>query len=183
MPYVTYVVIIVCVINYIREYQLEQNEPYDIALQKCGALIKPISSYKELYRLITAGFVHMGIPHLLMNLYCMYYLGSAMENYLGHLLFVILFFGSIILGNLCTLFLGNECSISGGLSSGLYGLMAFELKIIYMFGGLSAILSSPSFMITIIINIGFNFMSGVGYKAHLGGAIFGLLFAVIIAII
>ena len=61
--------------------------------------------------------------------------------------------------------------------------MCFELKIIVMLGGVGAILSNSSLLLTIILNISLNFMSGVGYKAHLGGAIFGLLFAVIIAII
>lgn len=183
MPYITYVVIIICVVNYIREYQLQQSEPYDVALQKCGALIKPLSSNKELYRLLTAGFVHMSIPHLLMNMYCMYYLGRALESYLGHFLFAILLLGSIIAGNICTLRLGNEYSISGGLSGGLYGLMCFELKIIVMLGGIGAILSNGSLLLTIILNISLNFMPGVGYKAHLGGAIFGLLLALIVAII
>ena len=183
MPYITYIVIIICVVNYIRQYQLEQVESLDAALQKCGALIKPLSSNKEIYRLLTAGFVHMSIPHLLMNMYCMYYLGSAMESYLGHFLFLLLLLGSIIAGNICTLNLGDECSISGGLSGGLYGLMCFELKIIVMLGGVGTILSNSSLLLTIILNISLNFMSGVGYKAHLGGAIFGLLFAVIIAII
>ncbi len=183
MTYITYIVIIVCVLNYIRQYQLEQNEPQDVALQKCGALIKPLSSNKELYRLLTAGFVHMSIPHLVMNLYCMYYLGASLERYLGHPLFTVLLLGSIIAGNICTIRLGNEYSISGGLSGGLYGLMCFELKVMVMLGGIGTILNSPSLMLTIILNISLNFMSGVGYKAHLGGAIFGLLFAIILALI
>ena len=70
--YITFIIILFCILNYIRECQLQKDDSYDVAMQKSGALIKPLSSYKELYRLVTAGFVHFGIAHLVMNLYCMY---------------------------------------------------------------------------------------------------------------
>ena len=149
----------------------------DIALQKCGALIKPLYTKKELYRLLTAGFVHMNIGHLLMNLYCMYNLGCYIEMLLGHGMFLVLILGSIIVGNICALFIGNDISISAGLSGGIYGLLAFEIKFILMIGGISAIIGNRSLMVTILINLSFNFMPGVGWKAHLGGFIFGMLFS------
>lgn len=175
--YITFIIILFCILNYIRECQLQKDDSYDVAMQKSGALIKPLSSYKELYRLVTAGFVHFGIAHLVMNLYCMYSLGCYLELLLGHFKFFILIIGSIIIGNLCSLLIGHDVSISGGLSSGIYGLLAFELKLIYMFGGLGAILGDRTLLMTIIINLSFNFMPSVGWKAHLGGFIFGTLFA------
>ena len=177
--YVTFIIILICVLNFIREYQLQRYDSEDVALQKCGALIKPLSSNKELYRLLTAGFAHMSVGHLLMNLYCMYNLGCYIEMLLGHGMFLVLILGSIIVGNICALFIGNDISISAGLSGGIYGLLAFELKLILMLGGISAVLSNRSLMITILINLSFNFMPGVGWKAHLGGFIFGLLFSTI----
>lgn len=175
--YVTFIIIAICALNFIREYQLMKEDSEDIALQKCGALIKPLYTKKELYRLLTSGFVHMSIGHLLMNLYCMYNLGCYIEMLLGHGMFLVLILGSIIVGNVCALFMGNDVSISGGLSGGIYGLLAFELKLIYMIGGIDAILGNRSLMITILINLSFNFMPGVGWKAHLGGFLFGVLFA------
>lgn len=180
--YVTFIIIAICVLNFIREYQLMKFDSEDIALQKCGALIKPLYAKKELYRLLTAGFVHMNIGHLLMNLYCMYNLGCYLEMLLEHGKFIILIFGSIIVGNACALFIGRDISISGGLSGGIYGLLAFELKLIYMIGGIGAILGNRSLLLTILINLSFNFMPGVGWKAHLGGFIFGMLFATLMFI-
>lgn len=180
--YVTFIIIAICVLNFIREYQLMKFDSEDIALQKCGALIKPLYVKKELYRLLTAGFVHMNIGHLLMNLYCMYNLGCYLEMLLGHGMFLVLILGSIVVGNICALFIGNDISISAGLSGGIYGLLAFELKLILMIGGISAVLSNRSLMITILINLSFNFMSGVGWKAHMGGFIFGMLFATLMFI-
>lgn len=181
--YITFIIILICVLNFIREYQLQKYDSNDVVLQKSGALIKPLSNKEELYRLLTAGFVHMNIGHLLMNLYCMYNLGCYIEALLGHVSFLILILGSIIVGNLCVLLIGNDISISGGLSSGIYGLLAFELKLIFMIGGIGAILSNRSLLLTIVINLSFNFMPGVGWKAHLGGFLFGLLFSTIIFMI
>lgn len=177
--YITFIIILICVLNFIREYQLQKYDSNDVVLQKSGALIKPLSNKKELYRLLTAGFVHMNIGYLLMNLYCMYNLGCYIEMLLGHGMFLLLILGSIIVGNACALIIGKNVSISGGLSGGIYGLLAFELKLILMIGGVSAVLGNRSLMITILINLSFNFMPGVGWKAHLGGFIFGMLFATI----
>ncbi len=177
--YITFIIIAICVLNFIREYQLMKEDSEDIALQKSGALIKPLYTKKELYRLLTAGFVHMSAGHLLMNLYCMYNLGCYIEMLLGHGMFLLLILGSIIVGNACALFIGRDVSISGGLSGGIYGLLAFELKLILMLGGISAVLGNRSLMVTMLINLSFNFMPGVGWKAHLGGFIFGMLFATI----
>ena len=147
------------------------------------ALIKPLYTKKELYRLLTSGFVHMSVGHLLMNLYCMYNLGCYIEMLLGHGMFLVLILGSIIVGNACALFIGRDVSISGGLSGGIYGLLAFELKLILMLGGISAVLGNRSLMITILFNLSFNLMPGVGWKAHLGGFIFGMLFVTIFFLI
>lgn len=178
MPYVTYFVIALAIINYFRLYKLRQKESEDLALMDAGALQTPyIGGWKECYRLVTAAFVHMSFYHLFMNIYCLYSLGSTLEYLFGSTDFAIILFGSIILGNAFTILLGgNEHAISGGLSSGIYGLLATEIIIYYLFYGISGIIGNTSLLITILINIAFNFMPGVGWRAHLGGACFGALF-------
>ncbi len=180
---VTYTTIVICILNYFRFTQLKKGYGYSDALIRSGALVKPLYNKKQIWRVLTAGFVHMSISHLLLNIYCIYSIGRYIESLLGSVSYLILLLGSIICGNLFELYVGDETSISGGLSSGIYGLLAFELKLIYMSGGISAILSSPGILATLIINLGFNFMPGIGYKAHLGGAIFGVAFITIMSFI
>lgn len=175
---ITFIVIIISIINYFRIRSYTNTSGYDEALIKCGALV---NNKNEIWRLLTAGFVHMSPSHLIMNIYCMYSLGTSLEEYLGPIYFSILLFGSMILGNIFSYcFSKDTYTISGGLSGGIYGLMLFYLKIIYSYYGLAAILTDYSLMVSIIINLSFNFMPGVGWKAHLGGALFGVLFAVIL---
>lgn len=180
MPYITFIVIIISVINYLRINSYSKSIGYDEALIKCGALV---STSKEYWRIFTAGFVHMSPQHLIMNVYSLYALGSSLESFLGSSYYAILLFGSMILGNVFSYcFSKDTFVVSGGLSSGIYGLMFFYLKLIYSFYGPMAILTNTSLLISIIINISMNFMPGIGWKAHLGGALFGVLFAVVVLI-
>lgn len=181
--YITFIIISICVLNYIRKYQLEQNEYIDLALQDTGALLKPFTK-QEWYRLLTSGFTHVNIQHLIINLYCMYSLGIFLESFTGHIAFIILMLGSIIVGNLFTLLIDpNEVSISCGLSGGLYGLMAFYIFLIVYIYGFYGIIYNKSLLLTIGLNLFMNFMPGVGWKAHLGGTIFGVVFAILFTII
>ena len=115
---ITLTVIILCIANYIRLVQKQKSETYDIALVECGALQKPsYNIQKEFYRFLTAGFVHFSVAHLLINMYCLWSMGSSMEMMLGPVRYSILLFGSIITGNIFAYLMGDEYSISGGMSS------------------------------------------------------------------
>ncbi len=177
MPFVTYTTMLIAVLNYIYINHLKKKEPTESALIDAGALTTPyFGGYKQCYRFLTAGFVHMSLYHLIMNLYCLYSLGSFVEYIFGHLALVIVLLGSIILGNVFTVLLEKENTLSGGLSSGIYGLLAVEITLIYLIYGIEGITQNTSLLITILLNVSLNFMPGVGWKAHLGGATFGILF-------
>ena len=103
-------------------------------------------------------------------------MGTSMELMLGKVYYSILLFGSMITGNVFNYLMGDEHSISGGMSSALYGLIAVELTLIYLNYGLEGIFGNYSILTAVIINLGMNFLPGVGWKSHLGGACFGVLF-------
>lgn len=177
MPIITIIVIVIAIINYLRIKSYTNTLGYDEALIKCGALV---NNKKEIWRIFTAGFVHMSPSHLIMNVYSLYSLGNTLERFLGPLKYSILLFGSMILGNIFSYcFSKDTYTISGGLSSGIYGLLFFYLKFIYSYVGIRMLLDT-SLLINVMINLSLNFLPGVGWKAHLGGAIFGVLFAVLL---
>ncbi len=181
MPFITYLCILIAVVNYIRTSYLSGKEGRTSAIVDCGAVYKPyIQEEHQYYRLLTGGFVHFSIWHLLMNLSVMWSLGQSMEMYFGHILYAILFFGSIITGNIFAVYMGDDNAISGGLSSGLYGLMAAEIALVVYSGGFEAVTSNSSLMYTIGINLVMNFLPGISWKGHLGGACFGIVFTMIL---
>lgn len=187
-PFVTYICMIIAVINFIRMQSLSGQEGSQSAAVDCGAVFRPyIENNHQYWRLITGGFVHFSIWHLLMNLSVMWSLGRSMEitfvindGVAGYLIYAALLFGSILLGNIFAAYMGNDYTISGGLSSGLYGLMASEIALVISVHGFLAVLSDSSLMYTIFINLIMNFIPSISWQAHLGGACFGVLFTVFV---
>ena len=167
IPFITYATAIACVLNYIRmSKKMKEYSPNDSAVE-CGAVYGPyIIENRQYYRLLTGGFVHFSIYHLVMNVYVLYSLGRAMEAAFGHILYAILLYGSIIMGNAFCVFMHPDYSISGGMSSGMYGPQA--------------ILGSSSLLMVLLLNLMMNFIPGVAWRSHLGGACVGVLFITIL---
>ena len=103
-----------------------------------------------------------------MNLYALYNM-SSLERYFGHGWFALLLLGAVAGGSIAEyLFSGIRWSV--GLSGGLYGLMAAWLVLV-----LSYHWSLRGILVTIGINLVINFMPGIAWQAHLGGAVTGML--------
>lgn len=146
---------------------------------RAGAMYRPaVDAHHEYWRFITAGFVHFSFLHLFMNMYALYAMGRSMEMMLGHLNYAILLLGSIVTGNFFMYQMNRPGTVSGGLSTGLYGLMLAEIVLIVRISGWQAIFSS-SMLYPMLVNLAMNFMPGIGWAGHLGGACFGILYMMI----
>ena len=56
----------------------------------------------EYYRLLTSGFLHVNTTHLIFNMITLYFFVSFVTYSLGGISFLILYFASLIIGNLLT---------------------------------------------------------------------------------
>ncbi len=179
LPKVTTAVIIICiaVFAFVHLNSLDGNSAEKAIL--CGAYYKPFIIAGEWWRLLTVGFVHTEIWHLAMNLFAMWNLGSLMEKVYGSVKFAAVLFLSVIFGSVF-LFVMTGNSVSVGLSGGLYGLMTAEIYWIVRNGGLKNPQIKDSLIRTVIINAAINFVGGIAWQAHLGGAVCGILMAVIL---
>ena len=145
-----------------------------------GAYYKPFILAGEWWRLLTAGFVHTQIWHILMNMMSLVSLGFALEKYFGRLRYAVILLLSVIAGSL-TVFAFEGNIITVGISGGLYGLMGAYIAIAVMNGHLE----NPSFRNSLFrivgINLLINFIPGIAYYAHIGGlicgAVLGILFS------
>ena len=142
-----------------------------------GAYYKPFIACGQWWRMITAGFLHGSVTHLLMNMFALYTLGTIMENRLGKLKFVLLLLGSTIGGHVF-MFIAPGNPVSVGLSGGLYGLMASYVYIIIRVGGLNSPEIRRNIMEIIMINVFINFIPGIAYMAHIGGFITGFIMTI-----
>jgi rhomboid protease GluP len=153
--------------------------PDNESLLLWGANFKPLTLQGEAWRLITSCFLHIGIFHLLMNLYALFYIGLLLEPYLGKSRFATAYILSGITGSIASIF-WNDLTISAGASGAIFG----------MYGVFVALLTSniieksarQTLLTSIAIFVGYNIVvglkpdSGIDNAAHIGGLIGGIIF-------
>lgn len=150
-----------------------------------GAMYEPlVTEGHEYYRLITSLFLHFGIQHLLNNMVMLGALGYQLENEIGRIKFLLIYFISGIGGNLCSLYWNvshGEQVISAGASGAIFGLMGALLYIVAVNRGRLGRLSGRGMLIMVALSLYFGLTSsGVDNSAHVGGLICGILITVLL---
>lgn len=131
------------------------------------------------WRLFTAMFIHIGIFHLLMNMYFLYSIGGVFESLYGARNFLIIYILTGLMGNLFTYAFGDINSVSAGASTALYGLIGLGLGIMLNYRDNDLLMQfGRSFLPIVVINIIYSFtMPGIGITGHLGGLLGGFILA------
>ena len=129
------------------------------------ALFAPSVANGQWWLLITAGFLHGSIIHLLFNVYILWVLGSQLENIVGKTKFIIIYFGSLFGGSLASYLFSPFGSYSIGASGAIFGLMGAMLVV-----GRKRNLDISQITTLVVINVVIGFvLSGIDWRAHLGG--------------
>ena len=115
----TKVLIIVNVIIFILSFILSSSGLCDVFTN--FALNKYYIKSGEIYRLLTCGFLHADIIHLLCNMYSLNIIGTQLENFIGKKKFLIVYFVSMITGSLLSCVMSNNWSV--GASGAIFGLL------------------------------------------------------------
>jgi membrane associated rhomboid family serine protease len=129
------------------------------------------------WRIVTSGFLHASIFHILFNMFALYILGSLLEPGIGTVRFLAVYFVSLLAGSLGVLLLTpNELSV--GASGAIFGLFSAAFLIARR-RGLEQLAAQLGFYIA--INLVFTFaVPHISIGAHLGGLIGGGLAAIVI---
>jgi membrane associated rhomboid family serine protease len=125
----------------------------------------------EYWRLLTNGFVHVGLFHLAFNMLALWILGSLLEPALGRLRFALVYFVSLLCGSLGVLLLTDASS--AGASGAVFGLMGSAV-VLFHARGLSLLESGLGFWLGLNLLITFA-IPGISIGGHLGGLAGGLL--------
>ena len=139
-----------------------------------GAFYKPFVLAGEYWRLLTAGFVHVELWHLAMNMMALLSLGKIFEPLLGVRRYLLILIPSIIVGSLFVL-ASPENSFVVGISGGIYGLLAAYVTLILRTGGWRMPPVRAALMNMLFINLLLNFLPNISVHAHLGGFVTGLI--------
>lgn len=138
-----------------------------------GALFGPaIANGHEYWRLITGGFLHAGIIHILFNMYFLYVLGPQLEEAAGRVRFAVLYFTSLLTGSFGALLLAPD-SVTVGASGAVFGLMGGAVVALRS-RGINPMESGLGMVI--LLNLGITFIiPGISIGGHLGGLAGGLI--------
>lgn len=173
-PFVTYTLLGIQIILFIMIEFVGSSES-SVTLLLFGAKFNPLIAAGEYWRLITPMFLHIGIVHLLINSITLYYLGSMVENIVGHWRYLVIYLASGLMGNLFSYQFSEN--ISAGASTALFGLFAVFLALKNLFPRNRYIQSIGSQYLTLVgINLVFGMMgSGIDIWGHVGGLVGGFL--------
>ena len=171
---VTPLLIFLCIIVFIAMYILGNGSEDTYTLLLFGANFRVLVQEGEIWRLLTSTFLHIGIIHLLVNMYSLYIIGKQLESLLGKFKFLLVYLGSGILGSLLSVVV--HTSISAGASGAIFGLLGSLLYFGYHYRLYLGNVLRTQVIPVIVINLLIGFMiPGIDNFAHIGGLVGGYL--------
>ncbi|MBL7832585.1 MAG: rhomboid family intramembrane serine protease [Cyclobacteriaceae bacterium] len=149
----------------------------------------------QYYRLLTSGLIHKDFTHLIFNMFSLFFFGPNLESIfgmifgsLGPVYFIALYVLGIIVSDLPTVLKHksnpgyNSLGASGAVSSVIFACILFDpLSNLYLYFAIPI----KGFIFAAIYLI-YSYMSaknsrdGINHDAHLYGALFGILFCIVL---
>lgn len=181
-PIVTYIIIAICILLYIIMEIFGNGSTNNITLLKFGANLDVLVKNGEYYRLFTSIFLHIGIMHLLCNMYSLYIIGREVENLFGKVKYIIIFILSGIFGSILSMAFSHNV-ISAGASGAIFGLLGALLYFGMHYRTYLGEALVRSIIPILIINLIIGFLSpGIDMAAHIGGFVGGILVSMMVGI-
>lgn len=182
LPIVTYIIIAICILMFIIMEVFGDGSTNTYTLIKYGANLDVLVKDGEYYRLFTSMFLHIGIMHLICNMYSLYVIGREVENFFGKIKYIIIFMLSGIFGSIMSIAF-NQNIVSAGASGALFGLLGallyFGIHYRTYLGEAVKKTVIPIIVINLIIGLLF---SGIDLACHIGGFVGGILVSMMVGI-
>ncbi|EPR74131.1 putative Rhomboid family protein [Winogradskyella psychrotolerans RS-3] len=142
----------------------------------------------EQIRMLSSGFLHADITHLLFNMFTLYFFADAVVMILGSFKFIVIYFASLVFGNLLSLYFHKDeywysaIGASGAVTGVLYAAILLRPDMsLYMY---FIPIPIPGY----VFGIGYllysiygmkNKIGNIGHDAHFGGAVGGYVVTLI----
>ena len=163
---VTYVLMAICTLIYILQILFPN-------LTTLGAVNGTLVRIGQIYRLVTGMFMHGSIWHLLCNMYSLYVIGCATENYFGKKKFLLIYLVSGIIGSMFSCIFNTGWSL--GASGAIFGLMGALCYFGYYYRLYMGKALYSEIIPVIILNLALSLIvSNIDFYAHIGGLIGGV---------
>ncbi len=150
--------------------------PDSASLLKWGANFRAVTLDGQAWRLFTSCFIHIGVFHLLMNMYALAYVGVLLEPQLGKGRFAIAYVFTGLIASSASLW-WHDFTISAGASGAIFGLYGVFLSMLTT--DLIEKSARKTLITSVVVFIGYNLMNGlkagIDNAAHLGGLVGGVV--------
>ena len=147
-------------------------------LLEFGASYGPLFRHGEYWRLVMPMFLHIGVLHLLINMYALYLLGRILEHVYGYGRFALLYVGSGMFSSYLSMAVGPH--IAAGASGAIFGIAGAMLvagflhrasiprRLRRVFGG--------GILLMVVANLAFGaIVPGIDNWGHVGGLFGGMV--------
>jgi len=165
------VIFILMVLSGVNAFQ-----PDNLSLLAWGANFRPSTLDGEWWRLLTNIFLHVGIMHLLLNMYALVYIGLLLEPYLGKLRFAMAYLLTGVIASLTSLY-WHDLTISAGASGAIFGMYGLFLALLTT--NFIEKTTRKTLLTSIAIFVGYNLIyglkGGIDNAAHIGGLVSGFI--------
>lgn len=140
-----------------------------------GAQATPLLEDGELWRLFTSMFLHIGLVHLVANMWALVIFGPLFERSVGRVRYVALYLASGLAGSAATALSVSPRSVSAGASGAIFGLLGAFAVLGFRLRGTEL---GSTWTRHALVLIGLNVVLGltvpsIGLEAHLGGLVAG----------
>jgi membrane associated rhomboid family serine protease len=174
-PIVTYAIMALAIIGFILETVTGNNLLRGDANGPVGDALyySPGDILARPWTLLTVNFVHANVIHLALNMLSLYFLGPALEGYLGRIRFAAVFVICGLAGDVGIDFFSSNGAV--GASGAIFGVLGALFVLANRIG-----VNKVQLIVIGVINLGFSFWdASIAWQAHLGGLVVGLLLGLV----
>lgn len=173
--------VLIFIVMYYKIYFVWGEQSKNVLINQVGLFWPAVICGHEYWRLITSMFVHSGAEHLINNMTLLCFAGMLLEERIGHVKFILLYFISGILAGLVSMsynILNEKLIVSIGASGAIFGIVGALACFICFSKTMKEHIKSTR----LFIFIGLSIYCGAGGSdvdnmAHIGGLIAGFLMA------
>ncbi len=136
-----------------------------------GMMVPALVGQGEYWRVLSSGFLHVGLVHVAVNMLSLYMVGRPLETVLGRGRFLVVYLLSLVGGSAGVMLLAAPVSAAVGASGAIFGLLG---ALAVTFRRLRANLGQLAGVLAVNLFITFS-VQGISWQAHVGGLVVGAI--------